>query len=469
MFVTNSVKLGLPNKATEPKARPNLRVDFRNDAVNMPMGRKPAPNAEQLLARNRSYVFASNDRIGNSMADAQLRLFATTKDGPKSVDRYYQPTRLDPTTKQYMKAESLLRPGFEVVEIKRHPALDLWHNVNPWMNNHELVYLANTYMSLSGSAYWYILRDGLGTPVEIWPLKTQWIRVVTTPKDLIGGYWYGPSPENSVFFTTEEVIWFPNQLSTSDFRVGKPTLTAAIEASDLYLKMSDYETNILDNMGIPDSVLLSEQPLPNEDERKRILQEWRHAYGGHGNAGKTALLEGAIDFKPLGAFTPREMEFLKGRDVTREEIAGVFGVPMSLLTIAGVSRATADTNFFIFQEVTIKPRLRRIQQTLNQNLIPMFDTSERLFFMFDDPVPQDKEFELRRTQTFLQVGLTARNEERALRGLDPKKGADELFIPTNVDSIENILAGNAGGSATGADTDPDPGANRDGSGRVPDE
>jgi len=456
------------DKVVNRSVRPNLAASCHLLPGSRLLGREASPKAEQQLARNQSYVFACQDRIGNSMADAVLRVFAQTGENQKRPDRAYSPVKVEPEIKRHLNKQSLIRPCYDVQELKSHGLIDLWRNVNPWMNSFELIYLTNTFMALTGSAYWYILKDDLGTPIEIWPLKTQWVRVIPSCEDFIEGYWYGPSSANRVYMGADEVIWFPNQISTFDFRKGKSTLSAAIEASDLYQKMNNYETSVLDNMGVPESVLLSEQPIPNKEERSRILGEWRRAYGGVKNARKTALLEGGLDFKTIG-LSPREMEFLKGRDVTREEIAGVFGVPLSLLTIEGVNRATADTNFYIFQEVTVKPRLMRIQQTLNQTLVPMFDDSGRLFISFDDPVPQDKEFELRRMQTSLQVGLSTRNEERRLRSLDCVEDGDVLLVPTNVNSIENILEGNSKQSTTGADTDPDDGASRDGSGRVPDE
>jgi hypothetical protein len=72
---------------------------------------------------------------------------------------------------------------------------------------------------------------------------------------------------------------------------------------------------------------------------------------------------------------------------------------------------------------TILPKLRRIEQKLNEQLAARFD--DRLFFAFDNPVPEDKEYHLKEIQTNLSTGLTTINEERAKLGMEPVAWGDE--------------------------------------------
>jgi len=50
---------------------------------------------------------------------------------------------------------------------------------------------------------------------------------------------------------------------------------------------------------------------------------------GARNAGRPMLLEGGLDWKPMG-FSPSDMEFQKTKEAAAREIALAFGVPPML-------------------------------------------------------------------------------------------------------------------------------------------
>jgi len=64
---------------------------------------------------------------------------------------------------------------------------------------------------------------------------------------------------------------------------------------------------------------------------------------GARNAGRPMLLEGGLDWKPMG-FSPSDMEFQKTKESAAREIALAFGVPPMLLGIPG------DATFANYQE-----------------------------------------------------------------------------------------------------------------------
>lgn len=64
---------------------------------------------------------------------------------------------------------------------------------------------------------------------------------------------------------------------------------------------------------------------------------------GARNAGRPMLLEGGLDWKPMG-FSPSDMEFHKTKEAAAREIALAFGVPPMLLGILG------DATYANYQE-----------------------------------------------------------------------------------------------------------------------
>ena len=89
----------------------------------------------------------------------------------------------------------------------------------------------------------------------------------------------------------------------------------------------------------------------------------------------------------------------------------------------------AEARLALYEE-TIIPHLRKIASDLNEWLVPMFD--ERLKLEFDiDSIPALSE---RRRKIYENVtsavreGIMTRNEAREVIGLEPVKGADDLYI-----------------------------------------
>jgi capsid portal protein len=80
------------------------------------------------------------------------------------------------------------------------------------------------------------------------------------------------------------------------------------------------------------------------------------------------------------------MDFAVLGDKNRDRILTAFRVPKTLLGIdLDVNRASADAMINVFQRNTIWPKLRSIQEKLNNELIPLFGTAQGLELSFDDP------------------------------------------------------------------------------------
>jgi HK97 family phage portal protein len=86
---------------------------------------------------------------------------------------------------------------------------------------------------------------------------------------------------------------------------------------------------------------------------------------GARNAGRPMLLEGGLDWKPMG-FSPSDMEFQQTKDSAAREIALAFGVPPMLLGIPG------DATYANYQEanraffrLTVLPLATRVLANLS--------------------------------------------------------------------------------------------------------
>ena len=125
------------------------------------------------------------------------------------------------------------------------------------------------------------------------------------------------------------------------------------------------------------------------------------------------------------------MSFIEGRRITREEICAAFGTPIALWAQDAI-RANVEGAQYQHAKAAIQPRLRKIEEKINEKLLPMFDESGVLFCAFEDVVPEDRVSQLAERTQYVNAGIQTRNEARAEMGLEPIDGADELFVPFNM-------------------------------------
>lgn len=314
-----------------------------------------------------------------------------------------------------VKMQVFQRRGQEWEEIEEHPIIDLFEKVNPIMTRYDLWELTMTYLELTGNSYWYKVRDRLGVVRELWPLPPHLVKPVPDAQTILKGYLFEYQGKR-ISFEADEIVHlkYPNPLS---IWIGMGTLQAAAYAFDADLFMRKWNVNLFKNKAMIDGVLMTDQYL-QEDDVERLRAQWQKTYGGEANARKTALLQAGVKYEPIG-LSPTELDFLNSVNWTRNDILGIFGVPRSKAGIVeDVNRANAEAEDYTFSNDVILPKLVKIYEKLNQDLVPDFD-DENLWLGFVSPVPEDKEFVLKQDESDLRNFVKSPNEVRADRGLEP--------------------------------------------------
>ena len=324
------------------------------------------------------------------------------------------------------------------------PFYKLMMNPNPLMDHIEVMERISTDLDLTGNAYIYVVRDDKGIPVELHPLLSQNMTVVPEKEDddngnLVAGYLYSLDSPDSTYpsfiddgrttaFSREEIIHFKNANPKSLF-YGFSPIEAARYSIDTDTEMSVQRLRLLQNRAIPEGLLVSQRPLTQEDA-ERIRTQWNQLYQGRNSRGKLAVLDaGSFSFQRLG-LSAEELEFQQGKESVWQEIFAIYRVPYAILGGPEVNKATVEAAERIFIKDAIKPRLAKIQATLNKWLMPMF--GEEQLMMFDDPTSKDSSFRLLEKKTNLQMGMTTINEERERDGLEPVEWGDVPLLQMNI-------------------------------------
>jgi len=158
----------------------------------------------------------------------------------------------------------------------------------------------------------------------------------------------------------------------------------------------------------------------------RLEKQIEEKLRGSKRAGRFLTASADIDIKPL-SFPPKD---LQGRTDIVEEIAAVFGVPVSMLKANDPNLASATIGFAAWKANTILPLLRMDEEVLNQNLLPMFNIEGDAFLAYDNPVLSDERFEFEKNRSSVAGGMMTVNEARTRNGLDASEdpAADRLLM-----------------------------------------
>jgi HK97 family phage portal protein len=432
-------------KASKPDKPSGDSLQRMAPTVIMPWehGREiiPTEKYQALIAAYTSWTYICASKNSNAVAAAPLRLYVGKQ--TKNTKVIVKTVKLDRKHEERIRKQGNLIPyhrkAEEIEEVVEHPFLQVIKKVNPLINRFDLWDGTQLWLELTGNAYWYIWKDNLGVPQELWPLPPQYMKIVASKDKIIAGYVYQRAVQK-IPFTDEEIIHF-KFFSPTGSLYGTGPLAAVMDVVIDDRNIKTFESTLMKNMGRPEGILQSKEGI-SEVDFKRMKERWNQQYGGVNKAGKTIILENGLEYKPL-TFTPREMNYVVGRKLNREEIAAAFGVPMSKLTTEAVNLANAYVGEHQYMQDTIEPRLRRIEETINEKLMPMYD--ENLFVAYDSVVPSDKTFELQERTSNLGSYITTVNEEREKMGLDKVAWGDIPLAQGGVAPLGSQPAAGPGG------------------------
>jgi HK97 family phage portal protein len=351
----------------------------------------PAPHDfNKMVGNYKSWAYACAQKNGFSVAKCKLRLYKISYDNKEEKEK--------------------------LVEVANHPFLEVLKNVNPFSNKFELMSITQIFQELTGNAYWWMPKNNLRIPQNIWHLPSNWMKVIPDAENYIAGYvMQVPGKGKLIPFPEDEIVHFKFPSVYSLF-YGDGPLFAAAFGIDLNTEIKKWGINFFMNNATPSGVLYTDDSL-NAGGYQRLKDEWNRKYRGSENAGKIAILEGGLKYQQTGS-TLKDAKFEDISREIRDEILAIFGVPASKLgLVEDVNRANADANDYTYQKETILPRLILIEEKINEKIMPMYDAN--LICKFDNPVPEDNAFRLQERQTNIQSGYASIDEERAKDGLEP--------------------------------------------------
>ena len=309
-----------------------------------------------------------------------------------------------------------------------HPVLDLLSAPNPGQSGAALFESFLGHLLLSGDGYFEAAGIGAaGGPRELYVLRSDRMRVVPGDDGWPVAYEYRAGAGKHVFDMRQErvPILHVKVFHPQDDHYGLSPLQAAATAIDVHNSAAAWSKSLLDNAARPSGAIVYKGVdglgQLGQDQYARLVDELEANHQGARNAGRPMLLEGGLDWKPMG-FSPSDMEFHRTKEAAARDVALAFGVPPMILGLPGDNTyANYQEAHRAFYRLTILPLVGKVLAALSAWLAGHYGAAVQLKVDFDNvpALADEREALWRRISTadFLSDG-----EKRALLGLPRVQG-----------------------------------------------
>ena len=251
-----------------------------------------------------------------------------------------------------------------------HPVLELIRRPNAVQGRADFLEAVYGQLLLCGNAYVEGVPGLSEVPRELHVLRSDRMSLIPGPDGWPVAYDYTVGARKHRFDMTGEVapICHIRAFHPQDDHYGFSPMQAAAVALDVHSSASRWSKALLDNAARPSGAIVYRgvdgQGAMSADQYDRLVGEMEAYHMGARNAGRPMLLEGGLDWKPMG-FSPSDMEFHKTKEAAARDIAIAFGVPPMLLGVTG------DATYANYQEanraffrLTVVPLVAKVTASL---------------------------------------------------------------------------------------------------------
>lgn len=326
-------------------------------------------------------------------------------------------------------AAAPLKTGIESASADQARAL--LETPNPDQSGPELMERLIGHLQVGGDGYLHLGGMDTGHPV-LFALRPDRVRVLIGPKGWVEGWEYRTAHGAEVFqrdrASGRSPVLHLSLFNPAEDHQGVPPMQAAARAIDVHSAGGAWAKALLDNAARPSGALVVQggegRGRLTDTQFERLKDELESFHTGPDNAGRPLLLEGGLDWKPMG-HSPAEMDFIAARREAAREIALAFGVPPLLLGLPGDNTyANYKEANLAFYRQTVLPLARKTARALNGFLTPWLGSDPGLI-VDEDQLPALSEDRHARWQRLSEADFLSDAEKRALLGFETVGGSHD--------------------------------------------
>ena len=308
-----------------------------------------------------------------------------------------------------------------------------------------------------GEAYWILERNGLGKVTELWPCPAHWVmEIPSISRPFFSVFPQGNMQSPIIRVSPKDMVYFkvPNVENPYLRGIGKSEAIGDEAESDEM--MSKWQKRFFFNDAVPP--LVAQMPGADEPTINRTEEMWQQKFGGYNNSHKVAFINWEAKFEHLRDST-KDMDFVNARQFLADATRQFFSIPPELFgDVKNSNRSTIESSYFLYSKNILRKELSFLTDTINRQLVPEFGND--IYFQFDEVVPEDKVFELKKASEGLKNGGILVDEWRMANGWEPLPNGKGQILYTPLNMIPTSLNGEALQTNIPASDPPETGGNR---------
>jgi HK97 family phage portal protein len=312
---------------------------------------------------------------------------------------------------------------------------------NPHMSEAEFYNLLVFTMAIMGYGVVEKVRSGLGLPMQLWPLRPDWLKRRRRNDGTTDGWDYR-APRNKLRqVPDEDIIIVPFRHDWRFERYGIGPVQVAAREIGIDSSLTDFLKVFLDSGGIPPFVLLNDQPVNDEAKIEAMQLKWQEKYGGSKAYGKLPALHGGWKLQQIGGDL-NSMAWPDLRGLTELKICQAFRVPAELVQAwqaqqgGDLTSTEMEGGMTALQRYGASPIRQRVEGAFTRGFLTEFmgDDAERSL-QFDTSkilaLQEDTDELHARVRADYNDGLIMLDEARVDIGMDPlpKKQGQIFKLP----------------------------------------
>lgn len=218
-------------------------------------------------------------------------------------------------------------------------------------------------------------------------------------------------------------------------------ISYARQTLGLAMATDEASAKVFKNGMRPSGVLSMDQILKKE-QRNEVRESMVEQFSGSMNTGKMMVLEAGMKFQPVD-LNPEDAQMLQSRAFNIEEICRWFRVWPGLIGHSAQGQTMwgsgVEQMLIGFLTFSLRPWLTRIEQAVRKSLLAPGERNKYFAeFSIEGLLRADSAARAAFYSTMTQNGLMTRNEARQKENLQPKPGADQLTVQSNLLPIDQL-------------------------------
>ena len=304
-----------------------------------------------------------------------------------------------------------------------------------------------------GNGYAYIMRDRATLrPVQLIPLPHANVMVQLDRRTGLPYYNIRNPFTDKVIEQVSAADMIHVMAYTQNGYKGISVLQRASEVIGTGKAAQNYSLNYYANGGQPAGVLQTESDLGGSvtsvdpssgkevtrSKKDLIRDEWQKRYGGPANAGTVAVLDMGLKYTPV-SINNRDAQFVEQTELSIQDIARFFGVPLYKLQAGKQSYSSNEQNATEYVVGTLHPIVDQYEQELTYKLLTETEIRQGLRIQLDMMAELKGDASSRGTwyRTMREISAFSPNDIRQLEDLPDIPGGDDYYASLNYVPLED--------------------------------